>query len=75
MVNSFASSDSSAVRTTLLAERAAIGPVTPGKIFVHHADAFRAMRIRRSQEPSFAQRNAERREVIAVDAIGIMTVQ
>ena len=58
----------------LLAERAPVGPITPRKIFVHHADAFRAVRIRRGQEPPFAQRNAERREVIAVDAVGIMTV-
>ena len=59
----------------LLAERAAFGPVTPRKIFVDHADAFRAVRICRGEEPPFAQRNAERREVIAVNAIGIMAVQ
>ena len=58
-----------------LTERAALRPVTPGEIFVHDADAFRAVRIRRRQEPSFAQRNAESREIIAGDAIGIMTVQ
>ena len=31
-----------------LTKRAAIRPVTPGEIFVHHADPFRAMRVRRS---------------------------
>ena len=30
-----------------LTERAAVRPVAPGEIFVHHADPFRAMRIRR----------------------------
>ena len=59
----------------LLAERSAIGPVTPGKIFIHHAEAFRAVGICRSEKPTFAQRNPERREIIAVYAIGIMTVQ
>ena len=38
-----------------LTKRAAIGPVAPGEIFVHHADPFRAMRIRRGQKPSLAQ--------------------
>ena len=58
-----------------LTERAALRPVAPRKIFVHDTDSFRAVRIRRGQEPTFAQRNAERGEVIARDAIGIMTVQ
>ena len=57
-----------------LAERAAVRPVTPGQIFVHHTDAFRAVGICRGEEASFAQVNAESREVIAVNGIGIMAV-
>ena len=72
-VNSFASSFSSP-SAIALTERAAVRPVTPGQIFVHHTDAFRAMRICRGEEASFAQRNAEGREVIAVNGIGIMAV-
>ena len=63
-----------AVRQTL-AERPAVRPVTPREILVHHADTFRAVRILRREEPSFAQRNAERGEIIAVHPVGIMTVQ
>src|ERR1041385_9431558 len=57
-----------------LAERPAIGPAASGQIFVHHTDALRTMRICRSKEPSFAQRNAEGRKVIAVNGVGIMAV-
>ena len=58
-----------------LTQRAAIRPVTPGEFLVDDADPLRTVRISRGKEPSFAQRNAERREVIAVDAVGVMTVQ
>ena len=57
-----------------LAERAAVRPVTPGQIFVHHTDAFRAVGICRGEEASFAQVNTEGREVLAVNGIGIMAV-
>src|SRR5207244_10511999 len=50
-----------------LAKRAAVRPVTPGQIFVHHTDAFRAVGICRGEEASFAQVNTEGREVLAVN--------
>ena len=59
----------------LLTERAALGPVTTRKVFVDDTNPFRTMRIPGRQEPSGAQRNTKSREVIAVDSIGIVTVQ
>src|SRR5205823_11985158 len=64
-----------AVRNSLTKRAAAAGLITPRKIFVHDADSIRSMRILRGQKPSFAQRNAECREVIAGHAIGIMSLQ
>ena len=61
-------------KSDALTDRATIRRIPLREIFVHHADAFRAMRIFRGEIASFAERNAEDREVIAVDAIGIMTV-
>src|SRR5205085_6590927 len=62
-------------RDSLAKRAAAAGPITPRKIFVHDADSIRSMRILRGQKPSFAQRNAEGREVVAGHAIGIMSLQ
>ena len=59
----------------LLPKRTTVGPVTPGEVFVHDTDPFRAMRIRRGKKPSFAQRNTESREVIARHSVRIMSLQ
>ena len=58
-----------------LTEHAAVGKIMARKIFINDTDSFRPVRILGGQKPSFAQRNAERGEVIAGDGIGVMTLQ
>ena len=58
-----------------LTDRAAVGKIMARKIFINDTDSFRPMRIVGGQKPACAQRNSQRGEIIAGDAVRIMTLQ